>query len=841
MSDRVEITPAYPRAMVPAPPPPPEQGPEDDGINPRHAWNSIQRNKWLILLCILLVVSGVALFTQLATPIYQSQLSVRIDDKTSRDQNIRIGADYFLGSASQLTTEMEVLRSRAVASEVAQTLAFQFGVVQPERVSRGLLFTEISVDTSARSRTLVLTRGAGNRFAVSELGRTEPVGTATINVPFESDGVTFRMTKRVADYEVIRVQIRSFRSAVDRLRGMVRVNRPIRDANIVALQVQGPDAPMTRDIANHTASRYIALRNVVQTTQARSTAKFLREQIDTISAQLSASEDELRRFREVNQVVNLEAEASSGVTRYATLRAQRDEIETQRQGLTRALTEVRTAESSPGANDGASPYRRLLASPFLPANVATSTMFSSLIRYDDIRADLRSRRTADDPDVIQAVDRVEEIEGSIGTFARTYLEGLGRQAASIDTMLTQFGRDVTRIPAKEIDYVRLQRRPKVLETIFSALQARLKEAEIAEAVEDPSVRIIDPAILPLAPIRPQKQRNLAFGFIVGIILGLAAAFLRDRFDQAVHTREDVQAATGVPVLGFIPSIRKDAGVGAAAWLRRVGRHNGQKPALGPRARISAASSRERGIVTRLDPKNPVSEAYRGMRTNITFAKADDPVRTLVFTSPMPGDGKTTSAANLAVTLAQANLRVLLVDADLRRGMLNQVFGVLRDPGLTSVLLDPATFEASVRHVELDQAHTLDFLPSGPIPPNPAELLGSKRMSDLLILFESRYDMVIFDSPPLNLVTDAAILGSQVDGVLLVARAGATTPAALEFAMEQLKNVRAPILGTVLNDIDYARDVRYYDSYGSYGYSYYQYYYSHEARQFEKDEAAATRV
>jgi capsular exopolysaccharide synthesis family protein len=235
---------------------------------------------------------------------------------------------------------------------------------------------------------------------------------------------------------------------------------------------------------------------------------------------------------------------------------------------------------------------------------------------------------------------------------------------------------------------------------------------------------------------------------------------------------------------------------------------------------SPAQALEERLVTGRDPRNPVAEAYRSLRTNITFARLDDPAKTLVFTSPMPGDGKTTSAANLAITLVQQGIRTLLVDADMRRGLLHTVLGAPRDPGLSNVLFGKTPLEQAIRTIDLGESGSLDFLPTGVLPPNPAELLGSARMRGLLEKLEERYEMIILDAPPLNVVTDAALLGTNADGVVLIARAASTDIAGLAYAMELLRNVRAPALGVVLNDVDFKRDIRHQGSYG-----YYQYYYT----------------
>src|SRR5690606_31110819 len=205
-----------------------------------------------------------------------------------------------------------------------------------------------------------------------------------------------------------------------------------------------------------------------------------------------------------------------------------------------------------------------------------------------------------------------------------------------------------------------------------------------------------------------------------------------------------------------------------------------------------------------DPRSPISEAYRSLRTNITFSRLGNPPKLIVFTSPTPGDGKSTTSANLAITLAQQGLKVLLVDADMRRGSLNTVFGVDREPGLSNVLLGTVTSAEAIRSVQIAESVSLDFLSTGTLPPTPAELLGSQQMRDLLLEFEKDYDFVILDAPPLNLVTDAALLGTNADGVVVVARAGMTQKGAIEVAMDHLRHVRAPLLGAVLNDFDHER-------------------------------------
>jgi tyrosine-protein kinase Etk/Wzc len=290
-------------------------------------------------------------------------------------------------------------------------------------------------------------------------------------------------------------------------------------------------------------------------------------------------------------------------------------------------------------------------------------------------------------------------------------------------------------------------------------------------------------------------------------------------DETVHTREDIQAATGgAPILGMIPRIRQ-AGLNGKS----------SKSAISTIGGVGELGAR---LVAGRDPRNPVSEAYRSLRTNLTFSNPDKPPKIIVFTSPLPQDGKSTTAANLAITLTQQGIKTLLIDADLRRGLLHGVFGANRDPGLTNVLAGGAAISEAIQEIDLQESGKLDFMSSGPYPPNPAEILGSQRMKSLLQALDERYDLVLIDSAPLTVVTDAAVLGTKADGVVLVARANVTEKGALTYAAEQLRNVRAPILGCVLNDVDYRRDSRYYSTYGKYGY-YHHYYYGDDGDKKKK--------
>ena len=316
------------------------------------------------------------------------------------------------------------------------------------------------------------------------------------------------------------------------------------------------------------------------------------------------------------------------------------------------------------------------------------------------------------------------------------------------------------------------------------------------------MRVIDSALVPTAPISPRPMRNLMIGLLLGVMLGVGLAFTRQMLDTKVRTKEDVQAAGGVPVIATIPRIELEPVLNG----RRSGRF---RPAP-----AQAAFNR---LVSQVNPTSPASEAFRALRTSITFSGAGQPPRVLVVTSAMPGEGKSTSSANLAVTLAQQGTRTLLIDGDLRRGVLHRLLDVPQNPGLTHVLVGRATVDEAVHLVvarDGEEQVPLYLLPTGVYPPNPAELLGAPQMAKLMAELRGKFDVILIDAPPLNLVTDAALLAKLADTTLLVTRVNLSDKRALHHATAQLHQVNAPMAGVILNGIDVSNSYYGYHGYAS---------------------------
>jgi capsular exopolysaccharide synthesis family protein len=336
-------------------------------------------------------------------------------------------------------------------------------------------------------------------------------------------------------------------------------------------------------------------------------------------------------------------------------------------------------------------------------------------------------------------------------------------------------------------------------------QLKLQRAEVIRARDaTPAGAILEDAQIPRKPVRPNHVRDGIIAAIIGLVLGIGAAFLRDYVDDSLRGVDDVERQSGATLIGVIPHV---SGAGRAEEAKPKKRKRGEEapePAL-----------RREYLVALEDPKAPATEAYRTLRTNLLFLGVGSPVRRLVVTSPVLGEGKSTTAANLAVTLAQAGQRVLLVGTDLRRPSVHRFFGLPNRVGLSSLLSGQASLAEAVQNPGVKG---LRVMSGGPIPPNPAELLGSRAMKEFLTEAARVTDWVVLDAPPVLGLADASVLASMADGVLFVVNEG-TNRRILATARDQLRKVNARMLGTVLNNFGPAFSY-YYSDYYAYTSSYY---------------------
>lgn len=790
----------------------PPSGPDRQTVQ---LWSLLVRNRLLVAAATLITPVLAYFVSGFVTPIYEASASLAVEKQKLAMPSLSDGA--MQGEKLDVAAEMELLASRSLAERAADSLALHVQVWQPVQwwtggrivtlprtVSHDEVFTAIRVQRNAPAATYAV-EADGDGLRITREGDTASV-MAAVGRPVIVGGVEIAFADGARTVGRFQMSVSSFTDAVSALRGSLDVRRPSRDANSLVVSFQSPDPAMARQVPNVLASTFITVRREILKTESRSTVRFLRSQLDSLQLQLSVAERRLSDFRARNGVVDVGTQATSQVGATGKLREDRIGKQAEARALRATLTELAATRRTAGRDSSEASYWRLVAFPGIA--VSTQSRLQTLSEARSRRDSLLLRRTATDELVVQINRQIADIERDVLEAARSYLAGLESQIRFLDSTITTSDRSLGDLPATERELGELQRQAKVLADLYTVVQSRLKEAEIAQAVDDSRLRMLDSAETPAGPIKPSRSQFLRVGVFVGLLLGVVLAFLREFFDQTVHTQDDMQAAVGAPALGLIPHIRGSTAVGFAGLADRLS------------IRGSPREPGEAAIVR--DPSSPIAEAYRALRTNVTFIRPDIAPKVLVFTSPSPRDGKTTTAANFAMVLAYQKGKVLLIDADMRRGALQDVFDIPREPGLANLLVGGTRAADTIRSVDLGQHGTLDILPVGAYPPNPAELLGSSRLDQLLSEFSKWYDYVIVDSPPLGLVTDAAVLGTKADGVILVGRANHTLRTSLQVAADQLRAVRAPVLGYVLNDYVPRRDYRtpsgYGDYYGYYGYN-----------------------
>ncbi len=378
----------------------------------------------------------------------------------------------------------------------------------------------------------------------------------------------------------------------------------------------------------------------------------------------------------------------------------------------------------------------------------------------------------------------------------TQLEMLRNQEGELRTQYDAQNAAALELSKEALTYDRLMSDVERQRKLFDVLVERLREVDLTADYAKTNVEVADAAEVPRAPVSPRKVRAGILSVLLGLLLGLSAAFLAEYMDDTVNTPEDLEARTGIPVLGFVPAISRKG---------------------------SGSDRPHRGRISIVEPLSSVTEAYRSIRTNLFFSAPPEKTRVMVISSGGPGDGKTTTAANLAIIIAQSGKRVLLIDADCRRPRVHDVFGLPNESGLTSVLTGEVTLAQAVQRPLDDKGEFIEglhVLPAGPSAPNPAELLGSPAMRKLMLEAREHFDRVLIDTPPVLFVADASILAAMSDGVVLVVKSSKNTRALARRTRAQLEGVNARILGGVLNDVRLARLGYHYSDYYHYGYSRY---------------------
>jgi capsular exopolysaccharide synthesis family protein len=417
------------------------------------------------------------------------------------------------------------------------------------------------------------------------------------------------------------------------------------------------------------------------------------------------------------------------------------------------------------------------------------------------------------PEVVKLDNQLKQVEAEIqieikkigGGVKSQYLAAVARQKMLRDALEAQ-KQEQNKLNESAIEYNTLKRDVDTSRQLYEGLLQKLKEAGITAGLRTNNIRVVDAARVPPFPTEPNIPRNLGFGFLLGLSSGIGLAFLLEGIDSTVRTTEQAQIISALPSLGIIPLSIKPG-------------HPENRKQLPPGVPSTAKSPVE--LITQARPQSQVAESYRALRTSLLLSSLGAPPKVILVTSALPQEGKTTTSINSAIVLAQKGARVLLIDADLRRPGVAKSLGMSTRTGLSNVLDGSATLDEAITRSSL--LSTLFVLPSGHLPPNPAELMASNEMKKMLAELKEKFDHIVIDTPPALSVTDAVVLSPTVDSVILVIRSGQTTKQALRRARDLLLQVNARVTGVLLNAVD-LRSPEYYYYYeyrGKYGGRYYR--------------------
>jgi succinoglycan biosynthesis transport protein ExoP len=591
------------------------------------------------------------------------------------------------------------------------------------------------------------------------------------------------------------------------LRSMLRVT-PVKDTRIVELTARSNHAEFAALVANTVAKVYEDRSLERRLSHSADAATWLGDEYAQLMSDLGAAETALIEFKTKNNVVavSLEDDQSELAIRRRKLSLELSDVEVKLIGLRLEREQIKAA----GTND---PIEN--ADPALAKSTVAQKLRDLYIEEYGKLIGLQGKYLEKHPAIEAQSKRVDQVKQDLSremVVSRKSFESqfelLSKQAEHLRSALGAATRESIKLEANMADLQRLQRNLERLVKLSEQVGGREQETTLASNLKTNNVRLLDRALVPSAPVAPNVPRTVMAAAAIALVLSMGLALLLDALDNTVKTQEDLEQAAGLTFLGLIPTIE------AEDKASRNGRHNGE---VGDLVVGEERSLADTFVFTH--PKSQVAECCRAIRTNLLFMSPDNPARTLLVTSAGPQEGKTTVAANLGITMAASGLRVLLVDTDLRRPRLHKAFGISNLEGLSSAILSKGPVQQFIRPTEVPN---LSVLPCGPCPPNPAELLHAERFRSIMRELASQFDRVVFDSPPLGAVTDAAILARITDATIMVAKAGRTSKYALARARRQVApHPGVNLLGCVLNDVSLSRQREY--GYYSYYYSRYGYY------------------
>jgi capsular exopolysaccharide synthesis family protein len=733
-----------------------------DRIDLRDYLRVVLKRKWTIITVFAVTVITVMIHAFTATPIYKATTRLIIDKENPNVVSIQEVMAVDASGTDYYQTQYKIIESRSVAAEVIRRMRLEENEEFSPKPKDDL------ISNITRSIAEAFASWKDRLFSLFKTDKPSHAGE-------EQEEVDHKLVSAFIN----RIEV-----------------TPIRNSRLVDISFEAKDPSLTARITNTLAAAFIDQNLETKLKAVQDAVKWLHTRIEEERKKVEKAEQALLKYKEKHDIITDFSSDVEKVTaqKLAQLNTQVVEAESKR---VEAETRYQQAAALSGAPDMLDSIPEVLNNDLIRQIKAMEVDLYK--RMSEL-----SKKYGEQHPQMQAIEselktlqkrKAQEMTRVINSLRSEFKVAEAREK-SLKASLEKQKRESLDLNQKAIEYTVLQREAESAKQMYDLLIKRFKETSLTEDMRTGNIRIIDRAQVPKAPVRPKKTLNLLLAVLLGMISGVGLAFFFEYLDNTIKLPEDIQRYLRVPYLGPVPAM----------------------------ALNGSPESREKPELVALhSPKSTASEAYRGIRTGILFSSAEKQPQALLISSAAPQEGKTSTALNLAVSMAQAGGKTILLDCDMRKPSLHKILGYPRDKGMSSILVGNCELRDAVITT---QVPNLDIIPCGPIPPNPSEILGSPKMSKLIEFLRKSYSKIIIDSPPITAVTDAVVLGRLVDGTVLVIRAGDTPREIVKNGLSQLKGVNSPVLGAILNGVDMDRD-------GYYYYQYYYYYYGEDGERKKK--------
>ena len=746
-------------------------------------WRAIRKRLWLVLGIVALVTMLAVVYVAGKPDFYEAQARVQVDLEDTGVVNKPRPLYGPTDDPIYFNTQLQILVSPGLMRRVVRTLDLEHN---PDFFKGNPAQRQSTWQTLRRMVGLGSKQEEAGSKPQDQLPLTTTVAQATAREDLNE-------AKRLAPY--VNTILSGLKvEPVKESRGYYK------ETSLIDVKYTHTDPQVAFKVVNAIAETYV-YSNLEKRTEANSTTgDFLQKRIAELQQQIRTGEERLVNYAKNNQIISLDPNQNTVVERLAGLNQQLLEAENERKTAEAAFNAAKAPDAASALTDDSSKQ--------------TGEIEAKLVELRQKRALLLVEATEEAPEV-------KEVDQQIGELDRQLKDARSRKSATLLTNLnTRYRQALEREQSLRkafeqqraqtlsqneaaINYRIIQQEIETNKSLLNGLLQSAKENDVVLAGKPNNISIVDYALTPDSPVGPNRTRTVIVAFFLSIGLGLGLALFLEYLDDTVHSTEEVERTLHLPALAVIPSV-------GGATRRRV------LPATKAlQKHTNGNGTRNAELLMNVDGRSPLAEAYRHLRTSVLLSTAGRAPKTLLVTSSLPGEGKTTTAVNTAISLAQTGATVVIIDADMRRPRLQSIFDMHGQEGLSSILSSDVSDEEMLAMIRSDEESGLGVLTSGPIPPNPAELLGSDQMRRLVAALQAKYTHVVIDSPPISSFTDGVLISTMVDGVLLVVHGGRSSRHIVRRSKQLLNDVGAKIFGVVLNNVNLQ----------SHDYYYYQNYYS----------------